>query len=108
MLENILPVLRIAGIGFGFFVVAYIMLWVFVALFGKTNIQRVSDAGSTSGTSESNNELQRKAAVVAVAVALQMEEEPSLHEFPLPATALVSAWQAVMRSEILKRQGRPR
>ena len=52
--------------------------------------------------------MKKKAAIAAVVVALAREAETELHEFPLPPTAIVSAWQAVNRSDILKKRGRVR
>ncbi len=52
------------------------------------------------------NENSYRAAAVAVAVALELSKtRDELHEFPLPPTATVSPWQAVMRSKILTRRG---
>lgn len=55
-----------------------------------------------------DSEQKKKAAIAAVVVALAREMETELHEFPLPPTAIVSAWQAVNRSDILKKRGRVR
>jgi len=54
---------------------------------------------------QSDYELRKKIAVAAALAAIKMEDDTRQHNYPLPATALVSAWQAVMRSDILKRQG---
>lgn len=61
----------------------------------------------TTSWSDTDEELNRKQKVAAIAVAAALSEnrDAKPHEFPLPPTALVSAWQAVMRSEILKKRG---
>ena len=51
-------------------------------------------------------EQKRRAAVAAVAVALAYEQDLSQpHDFPLPPTATVTAWQAVQRSNLLSQKG---
>lgn len=52
--------------------------------------------------------LKHRAAAAAVAIALARKAGSELKEFPLPPTALVSAWQAVMRSNILSKRGHTR
>jgi hypothetical protein len=53
-------------------------------------------------------ERKRKAAAIAVSLALANEPYSDIHEFPLPPTAIVSAWQAVMRAQNMNNRGRPR
>jgi len=53
-------------------------------------------------------ERKRQAALAAVTVALAMELDTQPHEFPLPPTALVSAWQLAMRSNIINKRGTSR
>ncbi len=51
-------------------------------------------------------EQKRRAAVAAVAVALAYEADLSQpHDFPLPPTAIVTAWQAVQRGRLLSEKG---
>jgi len=53
--------------------------------------------------------LRQRAAIAAVTVVAALEAEKSkIHEFPLPPTAFVSAWQAVLRSAILNTRGKNR
>ena len=47
----------------------------------------------------------QRAAIAAVAVAIAHEATPKVHEFPLPATPIVSAWQAVQRGRQLSQRG---
>jgi hypothetical protein len=49
--------------------------------------------------------LKLQAASVAVSLALTQLASTEPHEFPLPPTALVSAWQAVTRTKVLNKRG---
>jgi Na+-transporting methylmalonyl-CoA/oxaloacetate decarboxylase gamma subunit len=49
----------------------------------------------------------RQAAVAGLTLALS-EGQTELHEFPMPPTALVSAWQAVNRTNMLNKRGQVR
>ena len=53
-------------------------------------------------------ELEKKRMVAAIAVSIALfrqSEANQIHEFPLPPTALVSAWQAIMRTRMLNKRG---
>ncbi|NWG17412.1 MAG: OadG family protein [Chloroflexi bacterium] len=50
-------------------------------------------------------ELKQRAAAAAVSYALSHQRQQEAHLFPLPPTAFVSAWQAVMRSTQLRQRG---
>lgn len=59
-----------------------------------------------SALQEEEAENSYRAAAAAVVIALQLSQLPNeLHEFPLPPTATVSPWQAVMRAKILTKRG---
>lgn len=94
---------QITAIGMGLVFLSIILLWGLMALLVRLSRTRADGAAASS-----QEEMERKgrAAAVAVALALAMEEgsfEPQ--EFPLPPTALVSAWQAVMRTGMLGKRG---
>lgn len=95
-------------------IVFEILLWVnlliciLLIVFGNIIYEKCGGNNSIWKSSVRELELRKKIAVAAVATALRVDNDPPPHTFPLPATAFVSAWQAVMRSDILKRQGRPR
>jgi Na+-transporting methylmalonyl-CoA/oxaloacetate decarboxylase gamma subunit len=131
MPENIILSLQITVIGMGLVFGAILLLWAVMDLLMRlTNRARcptqaeidagpkaaaraaASSAGSSlEGSSKEGSTLkerQRRAAAAAVALALARQKSGSVHEFPLPQTSLVSAWQAVMRSKNLSRRGRVR
>lgn len=91
------------GMGSVFFVIT--LLWLLINT--AVHIFSPKVKPSENGKLQQKN-LRRKAAIAAVTVALAREEELSLHEFPLPPTATVSAWQAVMRANTIKKRGQVR
>lgn len=63
------------------------------------------------GDNEFEETRKRQAAAIAVAYALEMKNRSNRSAkevFPLPPTAFVSAWQAVMRSNNFSKRGRVR
>jgi len=62
-----------------------------------------SGTGKGNFISRSDQELHKKIAIAATLAAIKIDNDTMQPNYSLPATALVSAWQAVMRSNILKR-----
>ncbi len=108
MSDNFLVILLILLIGFGLVLLANLLLCVLVLVFGKMIYEKCINTGFLFHPSKPDIELRKKIAVAAAVVATAIDDEITSHTFPLPATAFVSAWQAVMRSDILRRHGRPR
>lgn len=110
MSDNLLISLQITAIGMGLVFAAILLLWavmsILVLLTTDKPASGVADEITEAEISAFQAERRRRAAAAAVAVALaQMAETTEPHEFPLPPTALVSAWQAVMRTRILNKRG---
>ena len=98
--------LQITLIGMGLVFVSLIVLWGLMELLVRLTPDRKIVEGPT--VSQGADELEREqAAAIVVALALA-EQELGPREFPLPPTALVSAWQAVMRTDMLKKRGQVR
>jgi Na+-transporting methylmalonyl-CoA/oxaloacetate decarboxylase gamma subunit len=109
MAANTLIALQITVIGMSLVFASIILLWIMMAILvhltaEKEEVVKVAEADDQQVESDRK----KKAAIAAVVVALVREAETELHEFPLPPTAIVSAWQAVNRSDILKKRGRVR
>lgn len=101
--------LIITALGMGLVFSMIILLWGLMSfLVAVTTKQEVKEKVEQNIGFESDIDRKQQAAVVAVTVALLRERTAKPHEFPLPPTALVSAWQAVMRSEMLKKRGQKR
>jgi hypothetical protein len=103
MTENLGLTLQITLIGMGLVFGAIILLWGVMALLMRLTAPR---AGVENEAGEDEIELRKRVAAAAVLVAQsQNGNKNELHEFPLPPTALVSAWQAVMRSRQTNKRG---
>jgi Na+-transporting methylmalonyl-CoA/oxaloacetate decarboxylase gamma subunit len=93
-------VLQITLIGMGLVFLAIILLWFIMML-----MVRLTATPKKEEIISQEADLKRRAAIAAVSVALAHQANTVPREFPLPPTALVSAWQAVMRSRMLNKRG---
>ena len=103
MNQDLSLALSITLVGMGLVFAAIILLWGLMAL-----LVRLTSKPTEKETVQNLQEQERKrrAAVLAVSIALARQAnmlEP--HEFPLPPTAQVSPWQAIMRSRIFNKRG---
>jgi len=94
--------LMISLLGMGLVFAAIVLLWGVIAVLVRLT-SKPTQQEARFGAEEA--ERKRRAAVAAITVALAQELDTQPHEFPLPPTAMVSAWQAVMRGNILKKRG---
>jgi len=110
-MDNLSLALLITGLGMGLVFAVILLLWVLIALIvrlgGFMEHSRLAESGDSSAIAM---QVERQlAAALAVAVALAAAQQPAqddeVHIFPLPPTAVVSPWQAVMRSKILNKRG---
>jgi Na+-transporting methylmalonyl-CoA/oxaloacetate decarboxylase gamma subunit len=115
-MENaLIDALQITIVGMGLVFAAILLLWGMMAI-----LVRITSASSRSvpknsyqigqdQKEEDKMELVRKrrAALAAVAIAYaQHQSGTKLHEFPLPPTPLVSAWQTVLRTRMIYKRGK--
>jgi Na+-transporting methylmalonyl-CoA/oxaloacetate decarboxylase gamma subunit len=105
MSDSLLLAIQISILGMGLVFAAIFLLWGVIALLVRLTSKPTKQEARFSAEEA---ERKRRAAVAAITVALAQELDTQPHEFPLPPTALVSAWQAVMRGNILKRRGSAR
>jgi Na+-transporting methylmalonyl-CoA/oxaloacetate decarboxylase gamma subunit len=99
----------VLGMGLVFGVI--LLLWgVMAALVRLTADREQRGTGFSMGSARASDlhERKRKAAIAAVTMALAQHADGQPQPFPLPPTALVSAWQAVKRAEYLRKRGQVR
>lgn len=123
MSESVLISVQITLVGMALVFMALILLWVLMELLvritaraSQPDVQHANESSRPSATgiepAAAVPEIQeykhrRQAAVLAVSLALA-ERDQQKKEFPLPPTAIVSAWQAVNRANMLNRRGQVR
>lgn len=109
MLPNLTLTFQITLVGMGLVFLALILLWGTMEM-----LVRLSTSNQTwipEQAHETEKEGQVQAALIAVTLALaerNAEAEAEMHEFPIPSTAIVSAWQAVNRTNMLNKRGQVR
>jgi hypothetical protein len=94
--------LLITLVGMGLVFGAIIAFWLLMALLTRWTAGKRAGVGRKDEGSES--ELKRRAAVVAVAVAMALDAEGKPGTFAVPPTAVISTWQAVLRARHLGRR----
>jgi len=97
------------GLVFG----AILLFWLFMSVLVRYAGRRseatdMAEAGPQETARGEEEELRQRAALAAVSAALALASEEGPKPFPLPPTALVSTWQAVMRSRQLGERGQVR
>ena len=107
-------VLIITLVAMGLVFAAVLAFWalmvVLVRLTSNGQAAGQQEQGPSSSLTEldggaKETELRRRAAVAAVAFALACESGDEPQPFPMPPTALVSTWQAVLRARLLGQRG---
>jgi Na+-transporting methylmalonyl-CoA/oxaloacetate decarboxylase gamma subunit len=99
-MENISLSLWITLIGMGLVFMAIIVLWIMMTALSKLTEEKESIPPV--------DDRKRKIAAIAVAYALEQQKNLHISEFPLPPTAIVSAWQLTRRTENLRKEGKVR
>lgn len=109
MAENLSTALQITVIGMGLVFGGILMLWGMMSLLLRfTTPQDEAIEGTLDVPTETDEALEQKRRVAALAVAIALAHEQDQQKpqpFPMPPTAIVSAWQAVMRTNQLRRRG---
>lgn len=108
MPSNLMLTLQITAIGMGLVFAAIFLLWGVMALLVRLSRESEDDDEEIiiiSAGKPVEAEQKRLAAIAAVAVALARQTNTSEpRPFPLPPTAIVSAWQAVLRTQMLAKR----
>jgi hypothetical protein len=98
MTSELILALQLAGIGMALVFGAILLLWA-----GMAALARITAPRPPSAAPAEPDEDRLRAAAAAAALAVVRARR--MHAFPLPPTALVSAWQAVRRSAQLRQRG---
>jgi Na+-transporting methylmalonyl-CoA/oxaloacetate decarboxylase gamma subunit len=107
MSENLILALQITVLGMGLVFLGIIIIWgVMLALTASTS--RKTESTQAIADSTAQKELRAKAAAIAVASVIAEQKQAGVSRFPIPPTALVSAWQLTMRTRQLNHEGRPK
>jgi len=103
-MDNLLLSLWITLLGMGLVFLAILLLWGLMALLTAV-LPRLERKRAQAADEEA---LRAQAAAAAVAVALAHQRQSGARPFPMPPTAIVSAWQLSRRGENLNKQGNVR
>ena len=112
--ESMTVALQITVIGMGLVLAMILLLWVVIAVLVRFTTTAAAAPLTPIVTGVNSTEvtptewLERDAAAVAVTIALALSKQEKPHVPPLPSTALVSAWQAVLRTTMLNKRGNVR
>lgn len=101
MAENFLLSIQITLIGMGLVFGAIILLWGLMSLITRI----LADREAGSDIPDESRVQKARAAAAAVAVALAEQAQNRIGHFPMPNTALVSAWQLGMRTRQMYQKG---
>ncbi|GAB4579540.1 MAG: hypothetical protein Fur0022_22780 [Anaerolineales bacterium] len=109
MMEPLSLSLQITLLGMSLVFGALIVLWGLMELLVRLTSDRTAPPPTEQVVMQRDDEQTHKQQAAAIAVALALADQDSgPREFPLPPTPLVSAWQAVLRSDMLKKRGQVR
>lgn len=100
MAENLNQALLITAIGMGLVFAAILLIWLLIWALVRFTADRPA-----APAADSESERRRRAAAAAVAAALAERERAAAPPVPpLPPTAIISAWQVVMRQNQLRKR----
>jgi Na+-transporting methylmalonyl-CoA/oxaloacetate decarboxylase gamma subunit len=103
MTENLSEALQITVIGMVLVFAGIIALWLMMRILMRLTAEQAEQEAQARAD---EHDIKQRAAVAAVAVLLAREQDAELpHAFPLPPTAIVTAWQAVQRGRLLSQKG---
>lgn len=103
MADNLTDALQVTVMGMALVFAGILLLWLMMVILMRLTAEQAEEEAEVRA---SETELKRRAAAAAVAVLLAQERDQGRpHEFPLPPTAIVTAWQAVQRGRLLSQKG---
>jgi Na+-transporting methylmalonyl-CoA/oxaloacetate decarboxylase gamma subunit len=100
-LNPLITSLLISAIGMGLVFGAIVLLWGLMSLMTRILIEKEP----SPEVSDESRGRKARAAAAAVAIALAEQAQSRIGHFPMPNTALVSAWQLGMRTRQMYQKG---
>lgn len=111
-MTNTIIALQITVIGMFLIFCVILFLWTLLTLLvfvlGKSSREDVNSINMVSSNDVDEETIRQEAVAAAVSAALSRKSLLAPGNFPLPPTAIVSAWQAVLRGNMLSKRGIPR
>lgn len=108
MSENLILALQITVLGMGLVFLGIIIIWVIILALTASTSRKKEAPHPDDEKAYDQQSLRAQAAAMAVAAVLAEQSLTRVTRFPLPPTALVSAWQLTMRTRQLNHEGRPK
>lgn len=112
MESNLTTSLLITAVGMGLVFGAILVLWIGMIVLvrlaerwdRKSQPREVLQEAPPALVEADGKDKRKLAAAIGAAYALAQYKQSTVHEFPLPSMAFVTAWQAVMRSRNFSRR----
>jgi Na+-transporting methylmalonyl-CoA/oxaloacetate decarboxylase gamma subunit len=108
MSENLVLALQITVLGMGLVFLGILIIYLIILALTASTSRKREGVLLEEEMPEDQQSLRAQAAAIAVAAILAEQSQARVTRFPLPPTALVSAWQLSMRTRQLNHEGRPK
>jgi len=108
MSEDLILALQITVLGMGLVFLGILIIWVIILALTASTSRKKEVPNPDDDKADDQQDLKGQAAAIAVAAVLAEQSLARVTRFPLPPTALVSAWQLTMRTRQINHEGRPK
>ncbi len=108
MSENLILALQITVLGMGLVFLGIIIIWVIILALTASTSRKKETLIPDDEKTDNLQAHRAQAAAIAVASVLAEQSQTRVARFPLPPTAVMSAWQLTMRTRQINHEGRPK
>jgi Na+-transporting methylmalonyl-CoA/oxaloacetate decarboxylase gamma subunit len=108
MSEDLILALQITVLGMSLVFLGIIIIWVIILALTASTSRKKETLNPDAEMTDDQQNYKAQAVAIAVAAVLAEQSLARVTRFPLPPTALVSAWQLTMRTRQLNHEGRPK
>lgn len=108
MSEDLILALQITVLGMSLVFLGILIIWLILLAMTASTSRKKDIVAPEDEHYPNQNELRAQAVAIAVAAVLADQRQAGITRFPIPPTALVSAWQLTMRTRQLNHEGRPK